>query len=36
MRLGDLAHAERIDVIGKLREDTTYALPEDAGGGVIQ
>lgn len=32
MRLGDLEHAERIDAIGKLREDATYALSEDAGG----
>ena len=35
MRLGDLAHAERIDAIGKLSEDTTYVLSEDVGG-VIQ
>lgn len=35
MRLRDLEHAERIDAIGKLREDTTYALSEDAGGVIL-
>lgn len=35
MRLGDLAHAERLDAVGKLSEDTTHVLYEDAGG-VIQ
>ena len=34
MRLGDLAHAERLDAIGKLSEDTTSVLSE-RGGGVI-
>lgn len=34
MRLGDLAHAERLDAIGKLSEDGTAILAE--WGGVIQ
>lgn len=33
MRLGDLAHAERLDAIGKLSEDGTAVLTER---GVIQ